>query len=347
MITPAETKFYQRLHELNELSLVQQEVGLIGAALGGGFDHTSELRVMNYKQAMATPDTPYWEEAVDEEHQKMVQYGVFKEIPRSEMQRGEKTMSSTWAMKMKSNGTRRARIAVRGFEQKEGVQYYEDDKAAPVVNDMTICIVLILMILAGWASHLLDVKGAFLNGRFENGERVIMEVPQGFQKFYPGNVVLLLVRTLYGLKQAAIQYWREMNKAFKYLGYKRSKADPCMQFKWINGKLIIWLLWVDDCLIAGPKEQVLKAKENMKQLFDCDDVGEMTEYVGCKVERDKQSIRLTQPVMLQCFEDEFELEEHKRAPRTPAEAGDVLSKGEDLMPKEKQTVYRSRVVLRA
>ena len=343
MLTPAESKFYRRLHELNELSVVQHEVGLIGAALGGGFEHTSELKVMNYKQAMATPDAPYWEEAVDEEHQKMVQYGVFKEIPRSEMQPGERTMTSTWAMKMKSNGTRRARIAVRGFEQKEGVQYYEDDKAAPVVNDITIRIVLVLMIMAGWASHLLDVKGAFLNGRFENGERVIMEVPQGFKKFYPGNVVLLLVRTLYGLKQAAIQYWREMNRAFEYLGYERSKADPCMQYKWIKGRLIIWLLWVDDCLIAGPEEHVLEAKESMKELFDCDDVGAMTEYVGCKVERDKQLVRLTQPVMLQSFQDEFDLEENKRAPRTPAEAGDVLSKGENLLSKGEQTEYRSGV----
>ena len=29
MITPAENRFYQRMHELNELAMVQPEVGLI------------------------------------------------------------------------------------------------------------------------------------------------------------------------------------------------------------------------------------------------------------------------------------------------------------------------------
>merc|ERR1712115_336916 len=47
--------------------------------------------------------------------------------------------------------------------------------------------------------------------------------------------------------------------------------------------------------------------------------------------------------MLQSFQDEFDLEENKRAPRTPAEAGDCLSKGEDLLSKGEQTEYRSGV----
>jgi hypothetical protein len=41
--------------------------------------------------------------------------------------------------------------------------------AAPVTNDITIWIVMILMIMATWVGELLDVKGAFLHGQF--GER--------------------------------------------------------------------------------------------------------------------------------------------------------------------------------
>jgi hypothetical protein len=45
----------------------------------------------------------------------------------------------------------------------------------------------------------------------------------------------------------------------------------------------------------------------------------MDEYVGCKVERDyvEGSIKLTQPVMLQSFADEFDLPEGP-SPNTPA-----------------------------
>ena len=197
----------------------------------------------------------------------------------------------------------------RGFEQIDGLHYNEDNKAAPVVNDVTIRIVLILIVLAAWWAELLDVKGAFLNGRFQHGEKLYMHVPKGFEKFYPPNVLLLLLRTIYGLKQAAIQYWREMVRAFKYMKYSRSKADPCLYFNWIDARLIIWITWVDDCLIAGKKDQVTKAKEKMMTLFECDEIGEMKEYVGCKVEhnREERYIRLTQPVMIQSFQDKFDL----------------------------------------
>jgi hypothetical protein len=43
-----------------------------------------------------------------------------------------------------------------------------------------------------------------------------MKVPQGFEKLYPKNVALLLLRTIYGLVQAALVFWRETVAAFRY-----------------------------------------------------------------------------------------------------------------------------------
>jgi hypothetical protein len=33
------------------------------------------------------------------------------------------------------------------------------------------------MLVAGWVAHIVDVKGAFLHGKFEKGEKVYMKVP--------------------------------------------------------------------------------------------------------------------------------------------------------------------------
>jgi len=258
-----------------------------------------------------------------------------------------KILLSTWAMKKKTNGDLRARLNARGFEQTDSLHYNEDDKAAPVVNDVTIRIVLIMIVLAAWWAELLNVKGAFLNGRFQNGEQLYMTVPQGFEKFYPPNVMLLLLQTIYGLKQAAIQYWQEMVRAFKYMKYLRSKANPCLYFRWIEGRLIVWITWVDDCLIAGDKDDVTKAKEQMMTLFNCNEIGEMKEYVGCKVDHDwnERCIKLTQPVMIQSFVDKFELGKWERNPTTPADPNTTLIKGEDcnLISKDKQKMYCSGV----
>ena len=68
---------------------------------------------------------------------------------------------------------------------------------------------------------------------------------------------------------------------------------------------VILLRWIDDCLIAGNEDGVKAAKEQMKQQFDCDDVGKLTEYVGCRVDKNKNSIKFTQPVLLHSFENEF------------------------------------------
>ena len=84
----------------------------------------------------------------------------------------------------------------------------------------------------------------------------------------------------------------------------------------------MWIVWVDNCLIAGPKLEVLKAKTEMKQLFDCTEVGELKENVGCKIEHKKEDrwMKSTLPALLQSFNDEFDLDDQIPNPRTPMEA---------------------------
>jgi hypothetical protein len=47
------------------------EVALVGAGIGGGFDHSSELNVLKYNQAMRSNDLEQlskWIKGMDEEH---------------------------------------------------------------------------------------------------------------------------------------------------------------------------------------------------------------------------------------------------------------------------------------
>jgi hypothetical protein len=77
--------------------------------------------------------------------------------------------------------------------------------------------------------------------------------------------------------------------------------------------------------------------------FDCDDGGEMKEYVGCRLERnwDEGWIKVTQPVLLQSFTDEFDLPEGNY-PNTPATPGSVLtvSETQQKLSDEAQREYR-------
>ena len=64
--------------------------------------------------------------------------------------------------------------------------------SAPVTNGMTIKLVLTLMLASGGIAHVVNVKGAFLYGKFEDGEKIYIKIPLGLEKFYDGNTVLLL-----------------------------------------------------------------------------------------------------------------------------------------------------------
>jgi hypothetical protein len=46
----------------------------VGAGAGGGCGQTDELWVMNYREAMASPDCHLWEEAIHQEHLKFVKF---------------------------------------------------------------------------------------------------------------------------------------------------------------------------------------------------------------------------------------------------------------------------------
>jgi hypothetical protein len=65
----------------------------------------------------------------------------------------------------------------------------------------------------------------------------------------------------------------------------RSNADPCLFFKWhpIYG-LVLWLKWIDDKLCIANPERVQTEKEEIKKHFQCDDVGAVKDYIGCKTE---------------------------------------------------------------
>jgi hypothetical protein len=56
---------------------------------------------------MKGPDKQKWENAVFEEHDRMVKFQVWRAVPKKDVPRNTRVMSSTWAMKKKSNGTYR------------------------------------------------------------------------------------------------------------------------------------------------------------------------------------------------------------------------------------------------
>ena len=216
---------------------------------------------MKCKEAMKTKDKPKWQKAVKEEHGNFTRCNVVQAVPKNEVPDDATIIGSTWAMKKKPTGTHRARLNARGFEQIEGVHYDSKNISSPVVNEVTFRIALVMMLTFQMFADILDVKSAFLHGEFENDEKIYVEVPEGFEDFYPADVLLLLLKTMCGLKQAAFAFWRELLRAMRSILFERSGADPCLYFRWTMHGLVIIISWIDDLLIIGYKENIKNTKK--------------------------------------------------------------------------------------
>ena len=75
-------------------------------------------------------------------------------------------------------------------------------------------VILVLLIMMCGYAHVTDINRVFLLGNFEKDivtkeeQKLYMETLQGFSQFLPaGNWIMLMLKTLYGNKQAAKRFW--------------------------------------------------------------------------------------------------------------------------------------------
>ena len=61
---------------------------------------------------------------------------------------------------------------------------------------------------------------------------------------------------------------------------ERSYADPCFYFDWTPDGLVMIVTWIDTNLVVESDVAVAKTKEGLMSHFDCEDYGELDEYVG-------------------------------------------------------------------
>ena len=168
-------------------------------------------------------------------------------VPRTPDMR---VLPSTWAFKIKRfpDGLIKkfkARFCARGDQQLEGIDFFEI--YAPVVQWTTVRLLLILEVLLKLKSKQGDVTAAFLHGELEEGEKVFVEMPQGFRE---EGKVLKLKKTLYGLRQSPRSFWKYLTNAMVACGMEVSKLDPCL----FVGDKVLCISYVDDILFWAKDE---------------------------------------------------------------------------------------------
>ena len=187
----------------------------------------------------------------------MINRGVWRKIDKVKIPENRRLIGNKWVFKIKRDGTYRARLVALGYSQIPAVDY--TDNFAPVAHDVSFRIALARMMVEKLDSLVMDVETAFLYGDIE--EEIFMKSPVGMEEIDPGSSpedCYQLKKGLYGLCQAARQFWRKFVNTIKKepFGFTVSPAVPCMLFKESNLGICIIIMYVDDMLIIGRKEQV-------------------------------------------------------------------------------------------
>ena len=117
---------------------------------------------------------------------------------------GIKPVDSKWVYKRKRGvdgkvETFKVRLVVKGYTQKEGIDY--DETFSPVAMLKSIRILLSIAAHYDYEIWQTDVKTALLNGNLE--EEIYMLQLEGFIAKNQEHMVCKLKRSIYGLKQAS------------------------------------------------------------------------------------------------------------------------------------------------
>jgi len=134
-----------------------------------------------------------------------------------------------------------------------------------------------------------------------------MEQPEWFKIHGQERKVLCLCRAIYGLKQAALAWWKELLASMRKIGFERSQSDAGIFIhKASNGDIIVAMIYVDNSSFMGNNATLVKEKKKaFMGIWKCHDLGELNEFLGITIRCSGRKIILDQKAYLTKVLDRF------------------------------------------
>jgi hypothetical protein len=109
-----------------------------------------------------------------------------------------------------------------------------------------------------------------------------MEQPTGFDN--GSGLVCLLVKSIYGLKQARHVWNIEFDDAMQRHGYQPLISDPCTYILREGDDFVIVTVWVDNLLLFATTDELIEwTKAILEAEWELTDLGEPVKIVGIEI----------------------------------------------------------------
>lgn len=265
-----------------------------------------------YKAAVDDPKWGHmWKEAIQKELTALESNNTWTPVVPP---RGANLVTSKWVFDVKRmiSGAiekLKARLVARGFSQKYGVDF--EETFAPTVRHDTLRVFMAVVCQKDLELHQIDVNNAFTESNLL--EDIYMIPPPGVE--VPPNMVLKILRSLYGLKQAARDWNKLCVAKLEQIGFTQSQVDPCLLIH--KERDIMVLTHVDDIPIAAHKlSNVQWFKTEFGRIFKIKDLGEPEKLLGMKITRNRAqgTIKLDQGHYIQTNLAKMSMTKEKASP---------------------------------
>jgi hypothetical protein len=245
----------------------------------------------SYEEAMRSPHSSKWREAMEDEMRSMSANQVWK---LEEILKGAKTVGCRWVYKIKHDSKGnidrfKARLVVQAFTQRERIDYNET--FSPVSSKDPFIIIMELVTYYDIELHQMDVNTTLLNGGLY--ENVYMAQPKGFVIEGKENLGCHLTKFIYGLKQTSRQWYLKFDGTIRKFGFKKNEEDNYIYAKFKNWKFIFPVLYMDDILLeSSDVHLLLKTMGFLSSHFDMKDLDEAFYVLGIEFHRDRRKVVL-------------------------------------------------------
>ena len=262
--------------------------------------------VFSYTKAMQQPDALQFVKTMVKEIDDHQSRGHWDIVRQSTTPPGTKTIQAIWSFKRKRypNGTlnkHKAWLCAHGGMQQWGVSCWET--YSPVVNMLTV---RLLLLLALGNIHGLEFKSIDFIMVFPQvvlDVDIWMELPTGIVVSGKDNeswaYVLKLKKSLYGLKQTSLNWFKKLKQGLTDRGFTPSEIDPCLYLK----ENMVLFTYVDNCIIISPSrdsiDHLISSMQSGPENFNLTDKGGVNKFLGVKITRlDDNSFELSQPLLI-------------------------------------------------
>ncbi|MEL7428235.1 MAG: reverse transcriptase domain-containing protein, partial [Bacteroidota bacterium] len=171
-----------------------------------------------HAQAMRTPQHLDWAAAEQKEIDAMKKYEVFEEVDY--LPNGVKPLHFMVLYTIKDDGRFKVRMVARGDRQTEDTY---DVTCSPVVRSVTLRFLIALAATYDFAIYQTDVNTAYLNADIDFD--IYFIAPDCFPR--PGTY-LRARKAIYGLKQAGVCWYKELEDKLIEIGFQRTIFDYCV-----------------------------------------------------------------------------------------------------------------------